>query len=157
MTIKTACSAALVALHEACRSIRNGDAISAVVATSSVILTTVVTTAFGLDGILSPDASCKTFDARADGFGRAEAVSAIYIKPVSTALRDGNPIRAVIRGTGTNSDGKSHGLTNPTAESQAALIRKVYKDVGLDPCQTAYIEVRSTPWQRPCTVLARPT
>ncbi|KAK9439737.1 KR domain-containing protein [Metarhizium brunneum] len=144
MTIKTACSAALVALHEACRSIRNGDAISAVVATSSVILTTVVTTAFGLDGILSPDASCKTFDARADGFGRAEAVSAIYIKPVSTALRDGNPIRAVIRGTGTNSDGKSHGLTNPTAESQAALIRKVYKDVGLDPCQTAYIECHGT-------------
>lgn len=92
-------------------------------------------------GILSPEGSCKTFDASADGYGRAEGINAVYIKKLSDAIRDGNPIRAVIRNTGVNSDGKSASSMAPNGESQEALMRKVYEDSGLDPFDTTYVEV----------------
>lgn len=100
------------------------------------------TAAMTQEGILSPEGSCKTFDAAADGFARAEAINAVYIKKLSDAVRDGNPIRAIIRNTGTNSDGKSQGLMTPSSEAHEALIRKVYSDSGLIPSETGYVEVR---------------
>lgn len=100
------------------------------------------TAAMTQEGILSPEGSCKTFDAAADGFARAEAINAIYIKKLSDALVDGNPIRAIIRNTGTNSDGKSQGLMTPNSEAHEALIRKVYSDSGLMPSDTGYVEVK---------------
>ena len=100
------------------------------------------TAAMTQEGVLSPEGSCKTFDAVADGFVRAEAINAIYIKKLSDALRDGNPIRAIIRNTGTNSDGKSQGLMTPSGGAHEALIRKVYADSGLIPSDTGYVEVK---------------
>ena len=100
------------------------------------------TAAMTTEGILSPEGSCKTFDAAADGFARAEAINAIYVKKLSDALKDGNPIRAIIRSTGTNSDGKSQGLMTPSSEAHEALMRKVYSDSGLKPSETGYVEVR---------------
>ncbi len=99
--------------------------------------------AMSSEHILSPEGSCKTFDAAADGFARAEAINAIYIKPLSDAIRDNNPVRAVIRNTGTNSDGggKSMSIMTPNAIAQEALIRKVYRDLDLDPSKTAFFEV----------------
>lgn len=96
------------------------------------------------EGILSPEGSCKTFDAKADGFARGEAITAVYIKCLDDAIRDGNPIRALIRNTGTNSDGKSQGLMTPNSKSHEALMRKVYKDAGLDPALTGFVEVSGT-------------
>lgn len=90
---------------------------------------------------MSPEGSCKTFDAHADGYGRGEAINAIYIKPLSHAIRDGNPIRAVIRNTGINQDGQSTGLFATSIEAQEALMRKAYADAGLDPAETAMVEV----------------
>lgn len=92
-------------------------------------------------GVLSPDASCKTFDASANGYARAEGVASIYIKRLEDALRDGNPIRGVIRGTGTNSDGRTRGITVPSGEAQERLMRKTYNKANLDPAETAYVEV----------------
>jgi acyl transferase domain-containing protein len=144
MAIKTGCSASLAALHEAVRAIQNGDATAAVVAGTSLIMTPSLTSAMsGLD-LLSPEGSCKTFDAAADGFARAEAISAVYIKSLEGAIRDGNPIRAVIRGTATNSDGKGKSLVIPNGEAQEALIRKAYADSGLEPSETAFVEVSIT-------------
>ena len=100
------------------------------------------TAAMTQEGILSPGGSCKTFDAAADGFARAEAINAIYIKKLSDALRDSNPIRAIIRNTGTNSDGKTQGLMTPNSGAHEALIRKVYSDSGLLPSDTGYVEVK---------------
>lgn len=97
MTIRTGCSAALVALHEACRAIQNGDCKSAIVGGANLILGPGMTQAMTEQGVLSPEGSCKTFSADADGYGRGEAINAIYIKPLDDAVRDGNPIRAVIR------------------------------------------------------------
>lgn len=104
-------------------------------------MTPTITAAFFAEGILSPEGSCKTFDASADGFARAEAITAVYLKPLSTAIQDGNPIRAVIRATGSNSDGKGQGMWAPNGAAQEALMRKVYGAAGLDPAETAFVEV----------------
>lgn len=106
-------------------------------------MTPTISASFTSEGILSPDGSCKTFDESADGFARAEAITSVYIKPLGAALRDGNPVRAVIRGTGTNSDGRSNGLLCPNGRAQEVLMRKVYSDNRLDPGDTAYVEVSS--------------
>ena len=142
MVVKTGCSASLVALHEACRALQSGDCNAAIVAGTNLIMGPATTAAMTQEGILSPEGSCKTFDAAADGFARAEAINAIYIKKLSDARRDANPIRAIIRSTGTNSDGRSQGLMTPNGEAQEALMRKVYADAGLTASDTGYVEVR---------------
>ena len=141
MVIKTGCSASLVGLHEACRALQAGDCTSAVVAGTSLIMSPTIYSVMTSEGILSPEGSCKTFDAAADGFARAEGINAVYLKRLDDALRDGNPVRAIIRNSGTNNDGKSKGLLSPDAAAQEALIRHVYAQAGLDPAYTAFMEV----------------
>lgn len=142
MVIKTGCSASLVGLHEACRALQSGDCTSAIVAGTNLIMGPTTTVAMTQEGILSPEASCRTFDSAADGFARAEAITAVYIKPLDRALKDGNLIRAIIRNTGTNSDGKSASLMSPNGRSHELLMKKVYDGAGLDPEETAFVEVR---------------
>ncbi|KAI0898853.1 hypothetical protein F4806DRAFT_493360 [Annulohypoxylon nitens] len=144
MVIRTACSASLIALHEACRAIQFGDASSAVVAGTNLILGPSLTTFMTLEGVLSPDGSCKSFDASANGYARAEGITAVYVKKLTDAIRDGNPIRAVIRGTAANSDGKKQGMLMPRAEALEALMRKIYTDAGLNPAETAFVECHGT-------------
>jgi acyl transferase domain-containing protein len=91
--------------------------------------------------VLAPDASCKTFDVAANGYARVEAITAIYVKPVTDALRDGNPIRAIVKATSLNFDGKSTSLIVPNGVAHEALMRKAYHDVGLDPKDTSFLEV----------------
>jgi len=142
MVIKTGCSASMVAVHEACRALQAGDIEAAVVGGTSLILSPYTYSMMNSEGILSPEGSCKPFDASADGFGRAEAINAIFLKRFDHAVRDGNPIRGVIRSSGTNANGRgSDGLISPDTKAQTALIRTVYKTAGLDPSETAYIEV----------------
>ncbi|KAF5689873.1 polyketide synthase [Fusarium denticulatum] len=133
-----------VALHEACRAIQRGDASSAIVGGANMIMTPAMTTTMSVGEILAPDGSCKTFDAAADGYARAEAITAIYIKPLSDAIRDGNPIRAIVRATAVNCDGKSVSLVTPNGTAHEALMRKAYRDVGLDPKETAFVECHGT-------------
>lgn len=162
MVIKTGCSASTIALHEACRAIQRGDASGAVVGGASMITTPALTATMSAGELLAPDGSCKTFDASADGYARAEAITAIYIKPLADALRDGNPVRAVIKGTSTNCDGKSVSLVTPNGVAQEALMRKAYRDAGLDPRETAFVEVSKPPIntydanKRSVTVLVHP-
>jgi acyl transferase domain-containing protein len=104
-----------------------------------------MTVAMTEQGVLSPSASCKSFDADADGYARGEAISAIHVKPLKDALKDGDPIRAVIRSTSINSDGKTAGLSCPSSESHEALIRKAYQVAGItDFSQTAFVECHGT-------------
>ncbi|KAG8162941.1 hypothetical protein KVR01_007419 [Diaporthe batatas] len=144
MVIKTGCSASLVALHHACQALLNGDCSAAIVGGTSLIMGPHTTAAMTQQGVLSPDGSCNTFDASANGFARADAINAVYIKLLDDAIRDGNPIRAVIRGTWTNSDGKSASLTAPSCEAQTSLMRKVYERAQLDPARTAFVECHGT-------------
>jgi acyl transferase domain-containing protein len=143
LVIKTGCSASLVGLHEACRALQNRDCDGAIVAGASLIMSPMSTASVSHEGVLSPDISCKTFDASANGYARGEAINAVFIKRLDDAIRDGNPIQAVIRGTGVNSDGTGQGLMTPNWKTQATLIRKVYSECGLDPDDTAYVEVSS--------------
>ncbi|KAI0012628.1 hypothetical protein F4779DRAFT_614355 [Xylariaceae sp. FL0662B] len=142
--IKTACSSSLIALHNAVRSVQNRDCNAAVVSGSNLNMGPITTASMTQEGIMSPEGSCKTFDARADGYGRGEAVNAIYIKPLTDAIRDGNPIRAVIRNTGVNQDGQSTGLFATSIVAQEALMRKAYADAGLNPAETAMVECHGT-------------
>ncbi|KAF5254823.1 hypothetical protein FANTH_443 [Fusarium anthophilum] len=144
MVIKTGCSSSAVALHEACRAIQRGDASSAIVGGANMIMTPALTATMSSGEVLASDGSCKTFDATADGYARAEAITAIYIKPLSDAIRDGNPIRAIVRGTAVNCDGKCVSLVTPNGAAHEALMRKAYRDNGLDPKDTAFVECHGT-------------
>ncbi|KAJ8063293.1 hypothetical protein OCU04_008523 [Sclerotinia nivalis] len=144
MVIKTGCSASLIALHEACRALQMDDCDGAIVAGANLILGPTMTAAMSAEGILSPEGSCKTFDSAADGFARGEAVTAVYVQLLETAVQKGLPIRAVITNTGVNCDGRSQGLLKPSTEAQVALMRKVHGDIGSDPQRTAFIECHGT-------------
>ncbi|OJJ99176.1 hypothetical protein ASPACDRAFT_1870238 [Aspergillus aculeatus ATCC 16872] len=127
MTLSTGCSSSMVGLHEACQAILSGDCESAIVAGTNLILTPTMTTTMSDNMVLSPSGICRTFDAGADGYGRAEGVNALYIKRLADAVRDGDPIRAVIRATATNCDGRTPGITTPGSVTQMALVREAYK------------------------------
>ncbi|KAJ6008477.1 Acyl transferase/acyl hydrolase/lysophospholipase [Penicillium herquei] len=146
ITIRTACSASLVALNEACSAIAKGDCEAAIVGGVNLILGPGMTSAMSEQGVLSPDGCCKSFSADANGYARGEAVSAIFIKPLDDAIRDGNTVRAVIRATATNSDGRgTGGMQVPDALAQEKLIRHAYQSAGItDLSQTAYVECHGT-------------
>ncbi|PYH95483.1 polyketide synthase [Aspergillus ellipticus CBS 707.79] len=145
ITYKTACSSSLVALHEACHAIRSGDCSSAIVGGSSIIFSPTMSITMSDNLVLAPDGRCKTFDASADGYGRGEGINAIYIKPLDAAIRDGDPIRAIIRSTATNSDGKTPNISSPDRHSQEVLIRQAYRRAGISNfCQTALFECHGT-------------
>lgn len=84
------------------------------------------------------------FDDRAGGYGRGEGVASIVLKPLDLALRDGDPIRAVIRETGLNQDGNTRTITSPRQKSQEDLIAECYLRAGLDPRETTYVEAHGT-------------
>ncbi|KAI1125541.1 hypothetical protein F5Y10DRAFT_294516 [Nemania abortiva] len=112
---------------------------------SNLIMTPSLTSLLSTQEVLSKDGSCKTFSADADGYGRGEALVAVYIKPLQSALRDGNPIRAVIRATGTNHDGKTQGIFQPSTGAQEALIRHTYQSAAIsDFGETAMVECHGT-------------
>lgn len=141
----TACSSSLTALHEACQALHEGSCSSAIVAGTNMILTPTMTISMSDGGVLSPDGYCKAFDARANGYGRGEAVNAIYIKPLGRAMADGDNIRAVIKATAANYDGKSARIFAPDIKSQERLIRKAYQNAQiLDPSETGFIECHGT-------------
>lgn len=95
-------------------------------------------------GFLSPDGRCYSFDHRANGYARGEGAGALILKPLDAAIRDGNTIRAVIRNTGVNQDGRTPGMTIPSKAAQEKLIRSVYGAAGLDLASASYIETHGT-------------
>ncbi|KAK5991432.1 Highly reducing polyketide synthase FUM1 [Cladobotryum mycophilum] len=145
MVIKTGCSASAVALYEACRCIQMGDSDAAIVGGVNLLNGPVFYAALGSGaGVLSADGSSKSFDASADGYGRGEAVNVVFLKKLEDAIRDNNPIQAIIRNIGSNSDGAGGGVFAPDTESQEALIRHVYQTAGLNPADTRYVECHAT-------------
>ena len=95
---------------------------------------------------LSSHGRCYSFDSRADGFGRGEGVAAVVLKSLDQALRDGDAIRAVIRGSGVIQDGRTPGITMPSCEAQVKMIRKVYEQTNLNPIDTTYVEGHGMRW-----------
>ncbi|KAK8075385.1 ketoacyl-synt-domain-containing protein [Apiospora hydei] len=144
LTINTACSSTMVALHEACESLRRGESDMALVAGANVILCPDMFTYLGMQNFLSSSGKCKSFDATGDGYGRGEGIAALVLKRVSTAVAEKSPIRAVIRGTGVNQNGRMKGITLPSVEAQVALMKKTYELAGLPVTGTAYVDAHGT-------------
>ncbi|KAK0635463.1 hypothetical protein B0T17DRAFT_485578 [Bombardia bombarda] len=146
MTIDTACSGSLVGLDIACRYLQTREIDSAIIATSNLYLNPEHVMDLGAVGNAhSPSGLCHTFDVSADGYVKAEAVSTIIVKRLSDAIRDRDPIRAIVRGSSTNSDGRTPGIASPSAEAQAAAIRAAYTNAGItDLNATTYLECHGT-------------
>ncbi|KAH7043971.1 hybrid PKS-NRPS, partial [Macrophomina phaseolina] len=146
MTIDTACSSSLVALHQAVQSLRNGESTTAIVAGANVLLDPAMYIAESKLHMLSPESRSRMWDKSADGYARGEGCAAIFLKPLSKAIADGDHIECIVRETGVNSDGRTKGITMPSATAQAALIKATYRNAGLDPlvdrCQ--YFECHGT-------------
>jgi len=129
----------------ACEAIRNDECEGALVGGTSLIFSPTTWMALHDQGLLSPTGQCRTFDAAANGYARGEAINMIYVKKLSAALRDGDNIRAVIRGTGVNCDGRTQGMTMPSSAAQASLIRQTYHLAGIsDIAETAFVECHGT-------------
>lgn len=95
-------------------------------------------------GLLSKDSRCYSFDERGNGYARGEGVGVLVIRPLEDAVRDGDTVRAVIRSSASNQDGRTPGITLPSTEMQATLIQEVYRKAGLDMATTRYFEAHGT-------------
>ncbi|RMI32613.1 type I polyketide synthase [Nocardia stercoris] len=144
MAVQTGCSSALVALDLAVRALRSGDVESAVVGGVTLVLGPDVTIGLTHFGGLSPRGRCAAFGAGADGFVRGEGVAAVYLKPLRTALRDGDRVRALVTATVTNNDGGGESLVTPHGAGQRDLLRRAYAAAGVDLDRLAYLEAHGT-------------
>ncbi|KAK3681631.1 hypothetical protein B0T22DRAFT_299554 [Podospora appendiculata] len=144
MTVDTGCSTGLVALHQAVLGLRTGEASMSIVSGANLMLTPDIFKVFSSLGMLGPDGKCYAFDARANGYGRGEGVGTVVIKRLRDAVAAGDPIRAVIRETFLNQDGKTETITSPSQSAQEALMRECYRRAGLSPQDTQYFEAHGT-------------
>ncbi|KAI0544083.1 reducing type I polyketide synthase [Xylaria curta] len=145
LMVNTACSSSMYALNLACSSLRAGECDTAIVGGVNLIMTVNQQMNTARMGVMSPTNQCHAFDEAADGYGRADGVGALYIKPLSAAIRDGDPIRAIIRATAIGGNGRDHdGITHPSVNGQAEVISLAYKLGHISPEDTFYVECHGT-------------
>ncbi|GKT67046.1 PKSN polyketide synthase for alternapyrone biosynthesis [Colletotrichum tofieldiae] len=144
MALDTACSSSLYALHLACQSLRLGETKQALVCGANLVLSPNYVTQLSAMHMVGPDGVSHSFDARANGYARGEAVGAVVIKTLRQAMADGDTVRAVVRGTGANQDGRTAGITVPSGRAQEALIRNTYDLANLPLSDTGYFEAHGT-------------
>jgi polyketide synthase 13 len=145
VTVDTACSSSLVAAHQGVKALRSGEADVAIVGGVNALITPLVTVGFDeVGGVLASDGRIKSFSQDADGYARSEGGGMLVLKRLADARRDGDEIYAVIAGSAINHDGRSNGLLAPNPDAQEAVLRKAYKDAGIDPRTVDYIEAHGT-------------
>ncbi|KAJ5589352.1 hypothetical protein N7537_012030 [Penicillium hordei] len=146
VVLDTACSSSLYAVHMACAAIDAGECDAAIAAGANLVQAPEQHLGTMKAGVLSGSSTCHTFDASADGYGRADGIGAVYLKKLSKALEDNDPIRGIIRGSAVNSNGKTNGITLPSSDGQEAVIRKAYAKAGLEYKynETNYVECHGT-------------
>uniref|UniRef100_A0A8H7KF45 Carrier domain-containing protein n=1 Tax=Bionectria ochroleuca TaxID=29856 RepID=A0A8H7KF45_BIOOC len=155
MTIETACSSGMVATHQAVQNLRGGESDMAIVGGANLTLYPDMFKALGSAGFLSGEGKSFAFDSRASGYGRGEGVATLVLKRLKDALAAGDPIRAVIRESMLNQDGKTETITTPSLEAQEDLLRGCYAKAGLDTRGTQYFEAHGTGTQAGDTIEAR--
>ncbi|WP_189525460.1 SDR family NAD(P)-dependent oxidoreductase, partial [Streptomyces sindenensis] len=144
MAINTTCSSGLVALHEACLSLRYGDCDTAIVAGANILADPRSYDAMAAAGMLSPEGVCRAFDERADGMVPGEAVAVLVLRKRRVAERDGQRIYATVLGSGVNYDGRTNGITAPSGAAQSRLLRQVYERAGISPESLEYVVSHGT-------------
>jgi polyketide synthase 13 len=145
VAVDTACSSSLVATHQAVQALRSGECDVALAGGVNALITPAVTLGFDEIGqVLAPDGRIKSFSSDADGYTRSEGAGMLVLKRVDDARRDGDQILAVIAGSAVNHDGRSNGLIAPNPDAQADVLRRAYKDAGINPRTVDYIEAHGT-------------
>ncbi|KAB8227946.1 uncharacterized protein BDW43DRAFT_316356 [Aspergillus alliaceus] len=144
ISVDTACSSSMVAFDLACQGIWNENATMGIVGGCNLVYTPEMNLALSNMGFLSPDSLCVSFDASGNGYTRGEGFGVLIVKPLEDAIRDGNTIRAIVRSTGSNQDGRTPGITQPSRDAQERLIRDTYEKAGLDMQDTRYVEAHGT-------------
>ena len=144
MAVDTACSASLVAVHQACQALHSGDCDMALAGGVNVLVSPASIVATSRARMLSADGRCKTFDAAANGYARSEGCGILVLKRLSDAERDGDPICAIITGSAVNQDGASSGLTVPNGGAQQRLIAATLARAGVEGGDVDYLEAHGT-------------
>lgn len=143
-TVNTGCSASMVAIESACESILSDNCKMALVGSATVLTTPRLYQQTSNTGMQSRTGQCRTFDNSADGFVTGEAVAVVVLKKLKDAILDGDQVYGVIVGRGINQDGKTNGITAPSAPSQVALETEVYNKYNINPENITYIETHGT-------------
>ena len=144
MAVDTACSSSLVAVHLAAESVRRGECDAALAGGVALMLTPQLHVRSSQIGMLSPSGRCRPFDAEADGTVLGEAVGVVLLKRLDRAFADGDRVHAVIRAGGVNGDGRTNGITAPSAASQQRLLADVHDRAGIRPGEIGYVEAHGT-------------
>ena len=145
VSVQTACSTSLVAAHLACQSLRTGDADMALAGGVSIAIPHGRGYLYQAGHIYSPDGRCRAFDVDAQGIVRGSGAAVVVLKRLGDAVRDGDCIWAVIKGSAVNNDGAAKvGFTAPSVDGQAAVIDAALRDAGIHPDTIGYVEAHGT-------------
>jgi polyketide synthase 5 len=144
VTIDTACSSGLFAIHQACRSLNDGESTLAFAGGVNVMLEPRRSVSASAGGMLSGTGRCHAFDVKADGFVSGEGCVLLLLKRLADAQRDGDRILAVVRGTAANQDGHTMNITMPSGEAQAAVYRAALAAAGVDAGTVGMVEAHGT-------------
>lgn len=144
LVVDTGQSSSLVAVHQACESLRQGETDLALAGGVNLNLAPQSSIAVARFGGLSPSGRCFTFDARADGYVRGEGGAVVVLKRLSDAVADGDPIHCLVLGGAVNNDGGGEGLTAPSRFAQEEVVRRAYHRAGVDPADVQYVELHGT-------------
>lgn len=145
LTLDSACSSSLAAVHLAVRSIRSGESDLALAGGANVILQPHISIAYSQSRMMAPDGHCKFGDAKGDGYVRSEGAGLVVLKSLARALADGDRIYALIEGSAVNNDGRASGsMGTPSQVGQEELLRTAYRDAGRSPGEVGYIEAHGT-------------
>ena len=145
LTLDTACSSALVAVHLAVRSIRSGECEAALAGAANIILQPHVSIAYSQARMLARDGQCKFGDASGDGYVRSEGAAVVVLKSLARATADGDRVYAIIRGSAVGNDGPSSGsMGTPSQTGQEEVLRVAYEDAGLPASRVGYLEAHGT-------------
>ena len=144
LTLDTACSSSMVAVHQACRSLNDGESEMAIAGGVMLMLDSRLYASASGQGMLSATGHCHSFDVAADGFVRAEGCGVVVLKRLDDAQRDGDRVLAVIRGTASNQDGRTDNILTPSGDAQVAVFRSALESAGIEPATVGMVEAHGT-------------